>query len=52
MIFENDKQEIKPSMVQLTEEIKSLGNFKVKINLHSDIQAEVNIAVTAAENTK
>ena len=52
LIFENDKQEIKPSMVQLAEEIKSLGNFKVKINLHSDIQAEVNISVTAAENTK
>ena len=52
LILELDKQEIKPSMVQLAEEIKSLGNFKVKINLHSDIQAEVNISVTAAENTK
>ena len=31
LILELDKQEIKPSMVQLTEEIKSLGIFKVKI---------------------
>tara|TARA_B100000953_G_C17957044_1_gene401757 strand:+ start:117 stop:572 length:456 start_codon:yes stop_codon:yes gene_type:complete len=50
LILELDKQEIKPSMVQLTEEIKSLGTFKVKINLHSEVQAEINIKVVAAEN--
>ena len=50
LILELDKQEIKPSMVQLTEEIKSLGVFKVKINLHSQVQAEINIKVVAAEN--
>jgi len=37
LILELDKQEIKPSLIQLEEEIKSLGTFKVKINLHSDI---------------
>ena len=50
LILELDKQEIKPSMVQLTEEIKSLCIFKVKINLHSEVQAEINIKVVAAEN--
>ena len=50
LILELDKQEIKPSMVQLTEEIKSLGIFKVKINLHSEVQAEINIKVVVAEN--
>ena len=50
LILELDKQEIKPSMVQLTEEIKSLGVFKVKINLHSEVQAEINIKVVAAED--
>ena len=50
LILELDKQEIKPSMVQLTEEIKSLGIFKVKINLHSEVQAEINIKVVTAEN--
>ena len=40
---------IKPSMIQLTKEIKSLGTFKVKIILHSKIEAEVNIKVIAAE---
>ena len=50
LILELDKLEIKPPMVQLTEEIKSLGIFKVKINHHSEVQAEINIKVVAAEN--
>ena len=50
LILETDKQEIKPSMIQLLEEIKSLGVFKVKINLHPDIQSVVNIKVVSAEN--
>ena len=44
-----EKLEIKPSMIQLTKEIKSLGTFKVKVILHSEIEAEVNIKVVAAE---
>ena len=52
LILELDKLEIKPSMIQLEKEIKSLGNFKVKVNLHSDVQAEVNIKVEQLENTQ
>ena len=52
LILELDKLEIKPSMMQLEKEIKSLGSFKVKINLHSDVQAEVNIKVEQLENTQ
>ena len=51
LILELDKLEIKPSMIQLVEEIKSLGTFKVKVNLHSDIQSEVNIKVVPSENS-
>ena len=50
LIFELDKQKIKPSMIQLVKEIKSLGTFLVKVNLHSDIEATINIKVVAAEN--
>ena len=50
LIFKLDKQEIKPSMIQLVKEIKSLGTFMVKVNLHSDIEATINIKVIAAEN--
>ena len=52
LILELDKVEIKPSMIQLEKEIKSLGNFKVKINLHSDVHAEANIKVEQLENTQ
>jgi len=52
LIFETEKIEIKPSMIQLKEEIKVLGVFKIKVNLHSDIEAEINIKVVAEDNTK
>ena len=50
IIHEENKLDIKPSMIQLVNEIKSLGTFKVKINLHSEVQAEININVTSAES--
>ena len=50
LILELDQLEIKPSMIQLVKEIKSLGTFMVKVNLHSDIEATINIKVVAAEN--
>jgi ribosomal protein L9 len=36
-------------MIQLKQEIKSLGSFKVTVNLHSEVQAELNIKVVPAE---
>ena len=48
-IFGIEKLDIKPSMIQLTKEIKSLGTFKVKVILHSEIEAEVNIKVVTVE---
>ena len=49
LILDNEKLEIKPSMIQLVKEIKSLGVFKVKIILHSEVEAEIDIKVIAAE---
>ncbi len=49
IILENDKIDIKPSMIQLTKDIKSLGEFKVLINLHSEVQIQIKIKVVAAE---
>jgi large subunit ribosomal protein L9 len=42
--------EIKPSMIQPVDEIKSLGKFKVKISLHSEVDAEIIINVDSAES--
>ena len=47
-----DKIDIKPSLIQPLNEIKSLGTFKVKINLHSEVQAEIKIKVISEENIK
>ena len=49
LITEENKIEIKPSMIQPVEEIKALGKFKVKISLHSEVDAEITINVTSAE---
>ena len=49
LIREENKIEIKPSMIQPVEEIKSLGKFKVKISLHSEVDAEIVINVTSAD---
>ena len=44
-----DKLNIKPSMIQPTSEIKSIGKFKVKITLHSEIDSEITINVVSAD---
>jgi large subunit ribosomal protein L9 len=49
LILESDKIDIKPSMIQPINEIKSLGKFKVKITLHSEIESEITINVVTAE---
>jgi large subunit ribosomal protein L9 len=48
-ILTQDSLQIQPEMIQLNKEIKSLGTFKVSVNLHSEVQAELNIKVVAAE---
>ena len=47
-----DKIDIQPSLIQPLNEIKSLGTFKVKINLHSEVQAEIKIKVVSEDNVK
>ena len=49
LIQEENKVEIKPSMIQPVEEIKSLGKFKVKISLHSEVDAEIVVNVKSAD---
>ena len=52
IISQNDKIDVKPSLIQPLNEIKSLGSFKVKINLHSEVQAEIKIKVISDDNIK
>ena len=48
----SEKIDVKPSLIQPLNEIKSLGTFKVKINLHSEVQAEIKIKVISEDNIK
>ncbi len=50
LIQDENKVDIKPSMIQPIEEIKALGKFKVKISLHSEVDAEITINVSSAES--
>ena len=52
LLKEQENVEINPSLIQLTKEIKSLGNFKVLINLHSEIQTQIVIKVSPQEEIK
>ena len=46
----SDKIDVKPSLIQPLNEIKSLGVFKIRINLHSEVQAEIKIKVISEDN--
>jgi len=47
-----EKIKINPSLIQPVKEIKSLGDFKVMINLHSEVQEQIIVKVIPQEETK
>ena len=50
IIKEIEKVEINPSLIQPVKEIKSIGTFKVVLNLHPEIQSEISVKVISEEN--
>ena len=52
ILVEKEKIDINPSMIQPVKEIKSLGTFKVILNLHFEIQSAISIKVVSEETTK
>ena len=46
------ENEINPSQIQPLKEIKSIGSFKVIINLHSEVEAKLTIKVLTEETRK
>ena len=50
IINQSDKIDVKPSLIQPLNEIKSLGKFKVKIYLHSEVDAEIVVNVESSES--
>ncbi len=49
LIKDKDNLDIKPSMIQPIKDIKTLGTFRVKVSLHSEVDAEISIKVESAE---
>ena len=47
---ELEKIEINPSLVQPVKEIKSIGTFKVILNLHPEVQSTISIKVVSEDN--
>ena len=52
IIEEKDKVKINPSLIQPSKEIKSLGEFDVLVNLHSEVQTQIVIKTVAQEELK
>jgi len=52
IIEEKEKININPSLIQPIKEIKSLGSFKVVLNLHPEIQTYIIIKVIPQEEIK
>ena len=50
LIKDENKIDIRPSMIQPITEIKSLGKFKIKVTLHSEVDAEITINVQSADS--
>ena len=50
IIKDTDMININPSQIQPAEEIKTLGSFKVTLNLHSEIQSQIKINVISEED--
>ena len=50
IILDEEKLEIKPSMIQLKDDIKTLGDFKARIDLHAEVQVQIKIQVIPAES--
>ena len=49
-IENTNKMEIKPFQIDLGKEIKKIGSYEAKINLHAEIQAKILIAVVKEDN--
>ena len=52
LLKDNEGIELSSSLIQPVKEIKSIGEFKVLLNLHSEIETSIKIKVVPEELTK
>ena len=49
---EIDNLDVNPSLIQPVKDIKSLGKFKVNLNLHSEVLSQIYVEVVSKEEIK
>ena len=52
LLKQKENIELSSSLIQPITEIKSVGEFKVALNLHSEIESHIKIKVIAEEQIK
>ena len=52
ILEENERVKINPSLIQPSQEIKSIGKFQVLINLHPEVQTQIVIKTVSQEEVK
>jgi len=52
IIHDKENTEIKPSQIDLGQEIKKIGSFEAQINLHAEIVAKIHIVVVKEKDEK
>ncbi len=52
ILEDKEKIKINPSLIQPVKEIKSLGDYKVMVNLHSEVQEQIIVKVVPQEEAK
>ena len=50
LLEEIEKIKVNPSLIQPIKEIKSIGIFKVVLNLHPEVQSQISINVISEDN--
>ncbi len=50
LVKQNSKAEINPSQIILKEEINKIGVFKVEINFHSEVKANISLKVDKVQS--
>ena len=44
-IFEKMKIEVKPSQIVLKNDLNKIGNYKVDVNFHTEVSAQISIKI-------
>ena len=50
-IYDKLKVEVKPSQIVLKNDLNKVGNFKVEINFHTDVSAQISIKIDKIQSS-